>query len=168
MNKNTILTHLNSLQVVTYEKHRLRSGEVSNYYCDMRKIFGHPETFTALAAEVVKRLPSTTTAIAASGYGGLPLGALVSHLSKLPFIGVRGETKVYGAGGRLAGYVPQATDKIVIVDDVLTSGSSLRETSEGLAATGAEVIAAVVLVRRNHVDFPFAVGAVFEIGELLQ
>lgn len=168
MDKSTILTHLQTLSVISHEKLTLRSGEVSDYYCDIRKVFGNPEVFTALAQQVLTRLPPTTTCIAASGYGGLPLGAVVANLSNLPFVGVRSEAKNHGRSGLLAGYTPTHSDYVVIVDDVLTSGSSIRETANGLTGSNATIAGAIVLVRRNDVRFPFPVQAVFEIGELLR
>lgn len=67
----------------------------------------------------------------------------------------------------MCGYAPTATDRAVIIDDVLTSGSSLRETVEGLMDSGVAVIGAVVLVRRNVIEFTFPVWAVFEVEGLL-
>jgi orotate phosphoribosyltransferase len=168
MNKPEILRQLQTLGVISHEKLTLRSGEVSDYYCDMRKVFSDPEVFTALAEQVKVLLPPTTTCIAASGYGGLPLGAVIATLGKFPFVGVRGEAKDHGRSGRLAGYTPSEIDNVVIVDDVLTSGSSIRETAEGLQSTSATIVGAVVLVRRNDVAFPFPIEAVFEIRELLE
>lgn len=168
MDKATLLTQLHNLNVVVHQQTTLRSGEISDYYCDMRRVFAAPAVLKALAATIVGVLPSSATCIAASGYGGLPLGAVVAILAHLPFVGVRGEPKDHGTAGRLAGYIPTAHDKIVIVDDVLTSGSSIRETVSGLVSSKATVVAAVVLVRRNEVSFPFPVQALFEIDELLQ
>lgn len=155
------------LPIIDHTPTRLRSGEISDYYCDVRRVFARPKLLKAAAETMRSLLPAGTTCVAASGYGGLPLGTAVSISSNLPLIGVRSESKSHGKSGRMCGYAPTATDRAVIIDDVLTSGSSLRETVEGLMDSGVAVIGAVVLVRRNVIEFTFPVWAVFEVEGLL-
>lgn len=157
-----------SLPIIDHTPTQLRSGEMSDYYCDVRRIFGEPSLFSEAAQALYALLPQGTTCLAASGYGGLPLGTAVALIAHLPFIGVRSESKNHGKGGRLCGYLPTKTDRVVLIDDVLTSGSSLRETMAGLVETGAAIAGAIVLVRRKTVDLGLPVQAVFEIEELLR
>ncbi len=132
----------------------------------MRKSMGYPDIRNALADEVAKKIPAGTTVIAASGYGGLPLGMLVAEKLGLKFTGVRTSVKDHGKTEAITGYTPTLNDRVTIVDDVLTSGSSIKETLSALEITGAHPISALVLVARATPTLPLPYEYVFRLEEL--
>lgn len=146
---------------------KLRSGEESNFYADIKRAYGDPELLAAMAGATIENLDPRTTCIAASGYGGVPLGVVISQLSSLPLTLVRDVEKKHGRIGMIEGYVPGDQDMVALVDDVFTSGSSLRRTAANLVGTGAEIIGCHVIVARGDVsDFAMPVSYLFKPGDI--
>ena len=89
-------------------------------------------------------------------YKGIPIAVAVSvALSKegldLPFFFNRKEAKDHGEGGIFVGYKPQAGEEIVIVEDVITAGTAIRESMENLKCLeGTKVAACFVMVDRKE------------------
>ena len=89
-------------------------------------------------------------------YKGIPIAVAVSvALSKegldLPFFFNRKEAKDHGEGGIFVGYKPQAGEEIVIVEDVITAGTAIRESMENLKSLeGIKVAACFVMVDRKE------------------
>jgi len=89
-------------------------------------------------------------------YKGIPIAVSVSTaLARegldVPFFFNRKEEKDHGEGGVFVGYKPQAGEEIVIVEDVITAGTAIRESMENLKSLdGAKVIATFVMVDRKE------------------
>lgn len=89
-------------------------------------------------------------------YKGIPIAvATASALSRqgldLPFFFNRKEAKDHGEGGIFVGCKPQAGDEIVIVEDVITAGTAIRESMENLSSLeGVKVAACFVMVDRKE------------------
>jgi orotate phosphoribosyltransferase len=116
----------------------------------------------------VEILHPDTTCLAASGYGGLPLGVIVSQLSGLPLAMVRDSEKNHGKKGLIDGFVPTAQDKVTILDDVYTSGSSLSQTITNLHDTGADILGCHVIVARGDTSkFEFPVSYLLSTKDLV-
>ncbi len=89
-------------------------------------------------------------------YKGIPIAVSVSTaLARegldVPFFFNRKEEKDHGEGGVFVGYKPQAGEEIVIVEDVITAGTAIRESMENLKSLdGTKVIATFVMVDRKE------------------
>ena len=96
------------------------------------------------------------TVLYGPAYKGIPIAVAVSvALSKtgldLPFFFNRKEVKDHGEGGTFVGYVPQAGEEIVIIEDVITAGTAIRESMEILKhLEGTKVIATFIMVDRKE------------------
>ena len=96
------------------------------------------------------------TVLYGPAYKGIPIAVAVSvALSKegldLPFFFNRKEAKDHGEGGIFVGYKPQAGEEIVIVEDVITAGTAIRESMENLKSLeGTKVVACFVMVDRKE------------------
>lgn len=153
MQENNLIKKLLKAGVVSNGKVTLRSGKVSQHYIDIKKAYGSPKLLKDIAIEMSKIIPKTATAIAASGYGGLPLASAVAIQKGLHLALVRENKKKHGTKRDIDGYVPLQKDKVVIIDDVFTTGSSIQMTAQTLRKTGARVIGACVVVRRTKKKF---------------
>ena len=77
--------------------------------------------------------------------------ALSKNGLDLPFFFNRKEVKDHGEGGTFVGYVPQAGEEIVIIEDVITAGTAIRESMEILKhLEGTKVIATFIMVDRKE------------------
>ena len=96
------------------------------------------------------------TVLYGPAYKGIPIAVAVSvALSKtgldLPFFFNRKEAKDHGEGGIFVGYKPQPGEEVVIVEDVITAGTAIRESMENLKSLeGIKVAACFVMVDRKE------------------
>ena len=149
MSKEYILSRFREVGVVIEGPFELTSGSVSDFYLDVKKAFGYPDILNAIADEISKRLPSSTTCIAGSGFGGLMLAPVVASRSGNKLLTVRDDPKKHGTGSLIEGHVPTERDIVTIVDDVLTTGRSIEKIRDILEGRGILVNLAFVVVRRE-------------------
>ncbi len=168
MSKKEIIKRLHDIGVIYEEPVTLRSGVNSGFYCDIKKAFGYPDLLNALADEIGKQLHESVTCIAGSGYGGLPIATLVASRFGKKFIAVRDTPKKHGKGGLIDGYIPNEKDVMVIVDDVLTTGGSIKATLATLAMTKGKIKNAIVLVKRGEAELTIPYLYIFTIDEILE
>ncbi|OGZ14520.1 MAG: hypothetical protein A3H76_03430 [Candidatus Lloydbacteria bacterium RIFCSPLOWO2_02_FULL_54_12] len=167
MLKKDLIRRLREIGVIVNEPVLLRSGVTVDFYCDMKKAFGYPDVLDALVEEAGKSIGGDITCIIGSGYGGVPLAAILSLRYKRNFALLRERLKEHGRQSLFDGYVPTKTDCVLIVDDVLTTGSSVKETISALKTTSATIAGAVVLVKRGEVELPVPFTYILHIDELL-
>ena len=102
------------------------------------------------------KLGDKKTVLYGPAYKGIPITVAVSvALSKegmdLPFFFNRKEAKDHGEGGIFVGYKPKAGEEVVIVEDVITAGTAIRESMENLKSLeGIKVAACFVMVDRKE------------------
>lgn len=128
----------------------LRSGIKTHYYCDIKEALGDPGLLGLFANELAKVIPKNATCIAGSGYGGVILASLAAYKLKLPLVLVRDKIKNHGTRKSIDGYLPTSKDRICIVDDVFTTGSSIKETKEKLSITKTKFTKAIVVLDRSN------------------
>lgn len=168
MNNRHLVQKLRTADVIQRERVTLRSGRTSELYCDIKKAYGDPHILNALAEAVASELTEEETCVAASGYGGLPLAAVVASCGQRRFTAVRDAGKTYGTERTIDGHMPTEHDGVVVVDDVLTTGSSILNTLTALLEVGAPVTRAIVVVKREDIELPIPHSALFSIDELTQ
>ncbi len=161
-----LIHQLTAIGVIQKGNFVLRSGEESQYYCDIKKAFGNPEVLADLANALYQLIPKGTTALAALGYGGIPIATALSLKSSLPLCLVRDAVKDHGTQQQLDGYVPTKSDVVAIVDDVCTTGSSVRDTLQKLAPIGCGVNAILVIAQRGDVKMDIPVHALITDADL--
>jgi len=114
----------------------LRSGRKSSYYLDKYLFSTQPEILAALGHMFAARLPAGTTKLAGAELGGIPLVTAASLASGLPCIFIRNQKKDYGTARQLEGELV-AEDRVVIVEDVATTGGQALEAAKIVVAGGA-------------------------------
>ena len=108
------------------------------------------------AKAYLEKVGNKKTVLYGPAYKGIPIAvsaacALSKHGLDLPFFFNRKEEKDHGEGGVFVGYKPQAGDEIVIVEDVITAGTAIRESMENMRSLeGARVVATFVMVDRKE------------------
>lgn len=133
----------------------LASGKTSDFYIDARKITLDPEGAYLVGELIFERLKADSV----SAVGGLTLGAdpivsavaLTSYLKRKPipsFI-VRKETKEHGTGQVIEGARLKPGDRVVLVDDVLTTGGSFVEAAQKIEPLGVKVLKAICVMDRR-------------------
>ena len=146
---NELIRSLKQLDIIYQEHINLKNAGASDFYVDVKKAYGYPNALDSISDELWKEIGERATCIATAGYGGLPPATIISLRHHLYLTLVRDAPKKHGRGGWIDGYVPNEQDKIAIVDDVFTTGGSLRKIIEALEPTGAEILGCYVVVKRG-------------------
>ncbi len=128
---------------------QLRSGQWSQEYVDKYQFEARPQLLRALGELIAAQLPAETEVIAGVELGGIPLAVAVSLASGIPCAFVRKQAKEYGTQRRSEGY-PVAGRKVVLVEDVVTTGGQLLAGIEALRAEGAQVLLSICIVDRQQ------------------
>jgi orotate phosphoribosyltransferase len=117
------------------------SGLRSPIYCDNRKTLSYPQVRAfirdAFVATIHESFPKAEV-IAGVATGGVAIGALVAEALNLPFIYVRSEAKKHGLGNQVEG-VLQAEQRVVVIEDLISTGSSSLKAVEALREAGAHI-----------------------------
>jgi len=145
-----ILLRTGSLEFGTF---KLASGLLSPYYVDLRLIPSNPEAFqrtVAMYASVFEpNLIKRTERLAGVPTAGIAYAAAVAMNLSKPLLYVRKEQKEHGHERRIEGLL-QPGDRVVVLDDVVTTGTSLLEATDAIRAEGGIVTDAVVLLDRQQ------------------
>ncbi len=141
---------LHELGAVKLGKFTLKSGQASPLYIDLRLLVSAPRLMAEVAMAMSGMLAGLRfDRIAAIPYGGLPIGQAVSLAAGQPLVYVRREVKDYGTRKPIEGTFA-AGETVVVLDDLITTGSSKLEAIEPLVSAGLKVTDVVVLVDREQ------------------
>ena len=124
------------------------------------------------AAAIKETIGDNFDAMFGPAYKGIPLatstsGALARNFGiDKPFFFNRKEVKDHGEGGSIVGYKPQDGDRVIIIEDVITAGTAIRETMPVLTGCAdVKVTDMFISVNRCEVGQTAGKTAVMEVGE---
>ncbi|MGG4488861.1 orotate phosphoribosyltransferase [Metabacillus idriensis] len=121
------------------------SGLKSPIYCDNRLTLSYPEVRKAIAEGLTKLIREEypqAEMIAGTATAGIPHAAWVSDLLNLPMCYVRSKPKGHGKGNQIEGKVHEG-QKVVVVEDLISTGGSVITAVQALREAGCEVIGVV-------------------------
>lgn len=130
---------------------RLSSGRHSDRFIQKFRLLEDPRLLAQAASALMARLgPVRPTVVVSAAVGGIVLGYEMARQlgCRAIFVEKEGGVPVLRRGFSL-----DDSDRVLAVEDVVTTGGSLREVLEIVAARGAQVEAAAVVVARSAVDF---------------
>lgn len=118
------------------------SGIKSPIYCDNRITMSYPHVRRAIAkglAAVIKTTYPEAEVIAGTATAGIPHAAWVAELLDLPMVYIRSKAKEHGKGNQIEGRI-QPHQKMVVIEDLLSTGGSVLEACEAAKREGADVL----------------------------
>ncbi|MGE7689173.1 orotate phosphoribosyltransferase [Lysinibacillus sp. NPDC097214] len=127
------------------------SGIKSPIYCDTRLTISDPVIRKQLAnglASLIKENFGPTEIVAGTATAGIPHAAWVSDILDLPMVYVRSKAKEHGRGNQIEGKYA-AGQKVVVVEDIVSTGGSSITAVEALRAAGCEVLGVVCVYTYN-------------------
>lgn len=136
------LLQIKALQINLQKPYVWASGWNSPVYCDNRKVLSYPYVRdfvkSELANMVLEHFPDAEV-IAGVATAGIAHGVMAADLLKLPFIYVRSKPKEHGMGNQIEGYM-EPGKKVVVVEDLVSTGKSSLQAVDAIRAAGGEVI----------------------------
>src|SRR4051812_253722 len=139
------LLEINAVALRPQDPFTWTSGLRSPIYCDNRLTLSYPEVRREIARGLEKLIGEhfpETEVIAGTATAGIPHAAWVSERMNLPMCYVRSKAKGHGKGNQIEGKVEKG-QKVVVIEDLISTGGSVINAVEALRAAGCEVLGAV-------------------------
>ena len=127
------------------------SGWKSPIYCDNRKVLSYPEIRENICkwmADIIRKNYPEVEVIAGVATGAIAHGYLVAHILGKPFRYVRPKPKDHGTGSQIEGLLEEGA-KVVIVEDLISTGMSSLAAKNALVNAGADVLGMVAIFSYN-------------------
>ena len=148
--QRALVVELFRLGAIQFGSFTLASGLESPIYIDLRLLVSAPRILARAAQEYARILAGLAhDRIAGVPYAALPIGTAVALAADTPLIYPRKEAKEYGLAKAIEG-AWQPGERVVIIEDLITSGGSTLATAERLRSAGLEVTDAIVLIDRQQ------------------
>lgn len=148
--EHTIANNLLEIKAVSLrpnEPFTWASGIKSPIYCDNRLVLSYPQKRKIVVDAFVKRIQSEypdVQALMGTATAGIPWAAMVADQMELPMGYVRSSNKTHGKGNKIEGKLEAGT-KVVIVEDLISTGGSVIDVVESLREANAEVLGVVAI-----------------------
>lgn len=151
MTAATLLDALRARGALLEGHFRLSSGRHSDRFVQKFRVLEDPKVVEEIAMALAEGVrPFRPSLVVSAAVGGIVLGYEVAR--QLGTLGIFVE-KEDGIPKLRRGFAAGPGDRVVVVEDVVTTGLSVREVIDVVRATGAEVVAVALIVRRAPVDF---------------
>ena len=147
MNKKELVQSLKGCGAIQFGRFVLTSGAVSDYYIDIKKASTNPEILKKIA-EALAEYTDNYDAIAGMELGAVPIIVALSLETGIPYVIIRKEKREHGTSKRIEGLDVKGK-KVLIIEDVTTSGGSAVKTIQILRENQALVDEVVVVVDRE-------------------
>ncbi len=136
------LLQVEAVKLRPEEPYTWASGWKSPIYCDNRKILSFPYIRDYIKSElcnVIFEQFAEAELVAGVATAGIAWGAMAADQLKLPFVYVRPKPKEHGLGNQIEGHFEKGT-KVIVVEDLISTGKSSLQVVDALREAGAEVV----------------------------
>jgi len=143
----------------------LRSGRKSNYYLDKYLFETQPDVLEALGKLFAEKVTADVDRIAGAELGAVALAAATSMACGKPFVIIRNQKKDYGTSKLVEGKLEKG-ERVLIVEDVLTTGGQVIEAAKSIQDVDAKVVKIVSVIDRLEGARPNIEGAGYTFESL--
>ena len=152
--KDKMANILFKIDAVKFGVYKLSSGKSSPYYIDLRVIPSFPDAFREIcdlyAQYIIEQIGQKNfDRIAGVPIAGIPFASQIAYNLKKPFLYVRKDIKQYGRERRVEGVLISG-DRVLLLDDLLTTGLTLARAVDAVKAEGGVVTEIVVFLDREE------------------
>jgi len=148
--KDNLIRLLKANQVIKFGKFTLSSGRESDYYVDMKKAITDPHILSQVA-KIISHIISDDgiDLVAGPALGAVPIATAVALHSGIPMLMIRKAQKDYGTSKLIEGDLKEG-DRVIVVEDVTTTGNSLLKAVRAVQDNGGIVERTFVVVDREE------------------
>ena len=152
--KTELCRVLHKIGALKFGVFKLTSGRTSPYYIDLRIVPSFPDAFNRVCDVYVKLIKKELgeegfDRIAGIPTAGIPFASLIAYHLRKPFLYIRQRTRLHGRERGVEGIIMPG-DRVLLVDDLITTGGSLRKAARAIRAEGGIVNNALVLLDREE------------------
>jgi orotate phosphoribosyltransferase len=152
--KNSLANILFKIDAIKFGVFKLSTGKASPYYIDLKVIPSFPDAFKEIIDFYTEQITSQIglknfDRIAAVPITGIPFASQIAYNLKKPFLYVRKNVKLQGRQRRVEGVLVSG-DRVLLIDDLVTTGVTLRKAAEAIRAEGGVVTQAVAFLDREE------------------
>ena len=165
MTREKLIDRIKTLAVL-HGEFTLRSGRKSRYYIDKYRFETQPDVLAALGKLLAEHVSDDVDRIAGPELGAVCLAAATAMEARKPFVMVRKAAKEYGTVKRIEG-VLQPGDRVLLVEDILTTGGAVLEAAKSLTDAGAKIVKIVGVLDRLEGARQNIEAAGFELESLM-
>jgi len=145
---------LNKIGAIKFGAFKLTSGRTSPYYIDLRIVPSFPDAFQRVCDLYIKLIEKELGAdsfdrIAGIPTAGIPFASVIAYHLKKPFLYIRPRVRLHGRERRIEGVIMPG-NRVLLVDDLITTGLSLRKAARAIRAEGGLVTDTLVLLDREE------------------
>ncbi len=145
---------LHKIDALKFGVFKLSSGRVTPYYIDLRVVPSFPDAFRQICDFYAKEITSQVglenfKRVAGVPLAGIPFASQIAYNLKKPFLYVRKGARLHGRARRVEGILISG-DRVLLIDDLVTTGLTLRKAAEAVRAEGGVVTEAVTLLDREE------------------
>ena len=174
--KNVIFSKLIHLGMIKTGSFTLKNGTQSNIYMDMRQLINYPQFFPYLTKLLYLEYPQLLDILSLSNsklipipLGGLPLGFHLASEKKIPLLMIRDKAKDHGTKKLIEGII-EPSDRYILIEDVITSGSSIIQTLDNISSHVAtsQMAAIICICNRGGLEtlHNIPIYSIFTLAEL--
>jgi orotate phosphoribosyltransferase len=141
------LLQINAIKLNVQQPYTWASGWKSPIYCDNRKVLSFPYIRDFIKSELCNTIFEKfedDTVLAGVATAGIAWGAMAADQLKLPYMYVRPKPKEHGLGNQIEGFY-EPGQKVVVIEDLISTGKSSLQVVEVLRNAGVEVIGMVAI-----------------------
>lgn len=147
MAKYQLIKKLKSAGLIHNNVTTLKSGVQSDIYFDFKGLISYPQIVSDIAYELSKLIKNRDVIIAGVPLGAIPYACAISQIAQLPMILIREHKKSHGLQKQIEGKI--LDKKIVLIEDVMTTGASIQEMITLLSDAHMEVEKILVILNRG-------------------
>ncbi|WP_436344889.1 orotate phosphoribosyltransferase [Natronorubrum sp. FCH18a] len=148
MTNQALIDALREAEAVQFGEFELSHGGTSEYYVDKYLFETDPDCLETVADAFAERVGADDK-LGGVALGGVPLAAATSVAAGVPYVIARKQRKEYGTGNLIEGRLEEG-EEVVVLEDIVTTGTSLVDAIEALREAGATVDRALVVVDREE------------------
>ncbi|MBX9599337.1 MAG: orotate phosphoribosyltransferase [Burkholderiales bacterium] len=145
-----LILDMYAVDMIKFGEFTLKSGKKSYVYADIRTAISHPKIFTTLCDLIYSKMHGLRyDSICGVPYSALTFASGIAYAHQIPMLLKRKEAKEYGTKKILEGNY-QSGDTCLVIEDVVTTGMSIGETTLVLEEAGLKVQDIVCFINRNQ------------------